>query len=114
MRVGIHTGPAVAGVIGKKKFAYDIWGNTVNLASRMEASGAPGKVNVSENTYQRVKDLFVCEPRGKVSVKHKGEVEMCFVERIKPEYSEKAEGLVPNVAFQQAYEELQGLESGGP
>jgi len=109
MRVGIHTGPAVAGVIGKKKFAYDIWGNTVNLASRMEASGEPGKVNVSEDTYHRVKDLFVCEPRGKVSVKHKGEVEMCFVERIKPEYSEHGEGLVPNAAFEQAYQELQGL-----
>jgi class 3 adenylate cyclase len=112
MRVGIHTGPAGAGVIGKKKFAYDIWGDTVNLASRMEASGEPGKVNVSEDTYHRVKDLFVCEPRGKVSVKHKGEVEMYFVEKIKPEYSEQGEGLSPNAAFQQAYEKLEGLGSG--
>jgi len=113
MRLGIHTGPAVAGVVGKKKFAYDIWGDTVNLASRMEASGEPGKVNVSEDTYHRVKDLFVCEPRGKVSVKHKGEVEMYFVEKIKPEYSENGEGLMPNSAFHQVYEELQGLVSGG-
>ena len=64
---------------------------------------------MSENTFHRVKDFFVCEPRGKVSVKHKGEVEMFFVEKIKPEYSEKAEGLVPNAAFEQAYQELQGL-----
>ena len=106
MRVGIHTGPAVAGVIGKKKFAYDVWGDTVNLASRMESSGEPGKVNVSEGAYQRVKELFVCEPRGKVSVKHQGEIEMCFVLGIKPEYSEKGEGLVPNAAFQKFYQGL--------
>jgi len=110
MRLGIHTGPAVAGVIGKKKFAYDIWGDTVNLASRMESSGEAGKVNVSEDTYQRIKDLFVCEPRGKVSVKHKGEVEMFFVEKIQPEYSERGEGLVPNAAFQKMYEENQSIE----
>ena len=108
MRLGIHTGPAVAGVIGKKKFAYDIWGDTVNLASRMESSGEAGKVNMSEDAYRRVKDLFVCEPRGKVSVKNKGEVEMYFVEKIKPELSERGEGLVANSAFQQVYKELQG------
>jgi len=102
----------VAGVIGKKKFAYDIWGDTVNLASRMESSAEAGKVNVSEDTYQRIKDLFVCEPRGKVSVKHKGEVEMFFVEKIKPELSERGEGLIPNSAFHQVYEELQGLLPG--
>lgn len=112
MRLGIHTGPAVAGVIGKKKFAYDVWGDTVNLASRMESSGEAGKVNVSGDTYQRVKDLFDCQARGHVSVKHKGEVEMYFVERIKPEYSEKGEGLLPNTAFKQAYAELQNPGSG--
>ena len=112
MRLGIHTGPAVAGVIGKKKFAYDIWGDTVNLASRMESSGESGKVNVSNDTYLRVQHLFDCEPRGHVSVKHKGEVEMYFVERIKPELSERGEGLVANSAFHQAYEELQNLIPG--
>ena len=104
MRVGIHTGAAIAGVIGKKKFAYDVWGDTVNLASRMESSGESGKVNISGETYRRVRDLFLCEPRGKVSVKHKGEVDMYFVKGIKPEFSEDPEGQVPNAAFHQAYQ----------
>ena len=112
MRLGIHTGPAVAGVIGKKKFAYDIWGDTVNLASRMETSGEAGKVNVANDTHLRVKHLFDCKPRGHVSVKHKGEVEMFFVEKIKAEYSEQGEGLVPNGAFQKAYETLQNFLPG--
>ena len=112
MRLGIHTGPAVAGVIGKKKFAYDIWGDTVNLASRMESSGEAEKVNVSNDTYLRVKDLFECEPRGHISVKNKGEVEMYFVQGIKAEYSERGEGVVPNAAFKQAYKDLQNSLSG--
>ena len=80
MRLGIHTGPVVAGIVGVKKFAYDIWGDTVNTASRMEHSGAIGKVNISETTYELIKDSFICTPRGKIEAKHKGLIEMYFVE----------------------------------
>ncbi|MBK8340342.1 MAG: adenylate/guanylate cyclase domain-containing protein [Flavobacteriales bacterium] len=83
MRLGLHTGPVIAGIVGVKKFAYDIWGDTVNTASRMESSGAPGRVNISRATYERVKDepdlRFV--PRGEVEAKGKGMLEMWFVER---------------------------------
>ena len=95
MRVGIHTGPVVAGIVGVKKFQYDIWGDTVNTASRMESSGEVGKVNISEATYDLVKDVvhqspvtndrspvFTFTPRGKVQAKGKGEMEMYFVERL--------------------------------
>ena len=81
MRVGIHTGPVVAGIVGVKKFAYDIWGDTVNTASRMESSGEVGQVNISGSTYALVKDEpgFTFSPRGKVVAKGKGELEMYFV-----------------------------------
>jgi len=79
LRIGIHTGPIVAGVVGKKKYAYDIWGDTVNVASRMESNGAPGKVNVSSATYQEIKEHYECVHRGKVSAKNIGEVDMYFV-----------------------------------
>ena len=96
LRLGIHTGEIVAGVVGKVKFAYDIWGDTVNTASRMESSGEPDKVNISESTYNIVKSYFVCTFRGKVAAKGKGEVSMYFVERIAPEYSADAAGNKPN------------------
>ncbi|MBK9017869.1 MAG: tetratricopeptide repeat protein [Saprospiraceae bacterium] len=79
-RIGIHTGPVVAGVVGQKKFAYDIWGDTVNMGARMEQSGEPDRVNISQTTYELVKDKFRCMPRGKVAAKNKGEVDMYFVE----------------------------------
>jgi class 3 adenylate cyclase len=81
MRVGIHTGPVVAGIVGVKKFQYDIWGDTVNIASRMESAGAIGKVNISQDTYELIKDdpQFIFEARGKIEAKGKGEVEMYFV-----------------------------------
>ncbi len=80
LRVGIHTGPIVAGVVGKKKYAYDIWGDTVNIASRMESSGEPGKVNISSSTYNHIKDIYICAYRGKISAKNIGEIDMYFVE----------------------------------
>ncbi|MGK2861495.1 MAG: adenylate/guanylate cyclase domain-containing protein, partial [Chitinophagaceae bacterium] len=81
LRIGIHTGPVVAGVVGIKKFQYDIWGDTVNLAARMEQSGVPGKINISQHTYGLVKDQFTCSHRGKIDAKNKGEIDMYFVER---------------------------------
>ena len=72
VRIGIHTGPAVAGVIGTRKFAYDVWGDTVNTASRMESHGIPGEIQVSEDTYKLLKDKFTFEDRGAVEIKGKG------------------------------------------
>ena len=80
LRVGIHTGPIVAGVVGKKKYAYDIWGNSVNISSRMESNGEPGEVNISASTYELIKDRYSCHYRGKISAKNIGEIDMYFVE----------------------------------
>jgi adenylate cyclase len=80
LRIGIHTGPVVAGVVGKKKYAYDIWGDTVNIASRMESNGEPGKVNISASTYQKIKNYYQCLYRGKISAKNIGEVDMYFID----------------------------------
>ncbi len=80
MRVGIHSGPLVAGVLGTKKFTYDVWGDTVNIASRMESSGITGKVNISEKTFQKIKEYFHCEYRGKKEAKGKGKMKMYLVE----------------------------------
>lgn len=80
VRIGIHSGPVVAGLVGVKKFAYDIWGDTVNTASRMESSGEAGKVNISGSTYELVHDKFTCTYRGKVQAKGKGEIDMYYVE----------------------------------
>lgn len=80
IRIGLHSGPIVAGIVGIKKFAYDIWGDTVNVAARLEAESEPGKINISEATYQLVKDKFQCTHRGALNVKNKGEVMMYFVD----------------------------------
>ncbi len=80
LRIGIHTGPVVAGIVGFRKFTYDIWGDTVNTASRMESSGEVNRVNVSETTYKLVRDHFMCTHRGKVSAKNMGEIDMYFVD----------------------------------
>lgn len=80
LRIGIHTGPVVAGVVGKNKFAYDIWGDAVNTASRMESSGIPGQVNISGSTFDYIRDHFTCTHRGKIQAKNKGEIDMYIVE----------------------------------
>lgn len=80
-RIGINSGPVVGGVIGTYKFQYDIWGDTVNTAARMESHGIPGRVHISAATYDLIKQDFTCEPRGVIEVKGKGEMETWFVER---------------------------------
>ena len=80
MRVGIHTGPVVAGIVGVKKFAYDIWGDAVNTAARMEQNSEAGKINISETTFELIKGKFPCEYRGEIDAKNKGKLKMYFVE----------------------------------
>jgi adenylate cyclase len=80
MRVGIHTGPVVAGIVGIKKYAYDIWGDAVNVAARMEQNSEAGEINISGSTYELVKDKFKCVHRGKIQAKNKGEIDMYYVE----------------------------------
>jgi len=106
IRIGIHTGKAVVGVIGKKRFAYDIWGETVNLAARLEEHSENNAINISETTYQRVKEFFDCENRGVVDTKYTGKLPMYFVNRIKPEFSEDDEGLFPNRLFIREYNNM--------
>ena len=98
IRIGIHTGPVIAGVVGHKKLSYDIWGDTVNTASRMESSGEAGKINISGSTYELIKGFFDAEYRGKMPVKYKGEIEMYFVKGLKTEYYSK-ERNGPNKKF---------------
>ncbi|HLO81243.1 MAG TPA: adenylate/guanylate cyclase domain-containing protein [Chitinophagaceae bacterium] len=81
IRIGLNTGSLVAGVVGKKKYAYDIWGSAVNIASRMESNGSPGVLNISASTYELIKDKFECEYRGKIYAKNVGEIDMYFVKR---------------------------------
>jgi class 3 adenylate cyclase len=106
IRIGIHTGPLVAGVIGKKKFIYDVWGDTVNTASRMESGCEAGRVNISEAMYERIKSFFECEYRGKVHAKNKGWIRMYFVIGIKKELSLNNKGRTPNTIFLDMYQEL--------
>lgn len=83
VRIGLHTGPVMAGVVGRKKFTYDIWGDAVNVAARMESSGEAGRITISESTYHRVKDQFECEHRGSIEAKNKGLLDMYFLDRVK-------------------------------
>lgn len=81
LRIGIHVGSVIAGVVGTLKFAYDIWGDTVNVAARMEQNGAPGKINVSGEVHELIKSDFQCTYRGKIEAKNKGQIDMYFVEK---------------------------------
>ena len=83
IRIGVNTGPVVAGIVGIKKFAYDIWGDTVNIASRLESCSEAGKINISGSTYNFIKDDFICTYRGRIEAKGIGEIEMYFVEDVK-------------------------------
>jgi len=106
IRIGVHTGPLVAGVIGKERFAYDVWGDTVNLASRLESNSEGGRINVSDATRKRIEEFVEITPRGGIPVKHRGVVEMFFVDGLKPEYSMDETGARPNMAFLTRYQEL--------
>lgn len=106
IRIGIHSGSVIAGVVGKKKFLYDIWGDTVNVASRMEVGSDVGKINISGTTYELVKDYFKCTYRGKMPVKHKNDIDMYFVDGFLPQYSIDSNGKKPNKKFKLAIGKL--------
>ena len=109
IRIGIHSGDLVAGVVGREKFSYDVWGDTVNTASRLESSGVAGRINISGATYELVKLFFNCEFRGKIAAKNKGEIEMYFVNGIRSELG--IDSRTPNEKFYEQYERL-GLGQG--
>lgn len=115
LRIGVHTGDLVAGVIGHSKFSYDVWGDTVNTASRLESAGTPGRVNVSAATHALIFEFFECEHRGSVGAKNKGPIDMYFVNRILPECSVDGDGVTPNRRFADRYVRLaRGRRAGGP
>jgi class 3 adenylate cyclase len=103
IRIGIHTGGCIAGVVGFKKYTFDIWGDSVNIASRMEKAGVPGRINVSEGTANAVRDFFACEYRGTQEIKNIGKVGMYFLTRILPELSDDEEGHFPSKRFNELY-----------
>jgi adenylate cyclase len=102
LRIGLHSGPLVAGVIGKSKFAYDVWGDTVNTAARICSSAEPGRVNISAATYHHIKNYFDCTFRGELEAKNIGLMGMYHVDKIKPQFSIGGLGLKPNREFMQA------------
>jgi class 3 adenylate cyclase len=111
IRIGIHSGPCISGVVGFKKYTFDIWGDSVNIAARMQKASDPGKINISEKSYKEVKDWFDCSYRGKQEIKHIGMINMYFLNRLKKRYSEDKEGRYPNARFRRMY--LDHFYSGG-
>lgn len=111
IRIGVNTGGMMSGIVGRKKFIYDIWGDSVNTASRLESSGVKGMVNIGEGTYEIVKDFFNIDNRGMISVKNKGEIQMYLVRGIKKELSLNEAGIEPNEKFCRMYCEIKKSES---
>lgn len=107
LSLGIHTGPVTANVSGKKKITYDIKGDTVNVAHRMQGVGDSGKILISVMTYELIKEFFICEYYGKLPVKYKGDLEMFVVQSIRPEFSKKGKGFVPNELFDTKFKLIQ-------
>lgn len=110
LRLGIHTGEVVAGVVGKNKFAYDIWGDAVNIASRIVEAGEKDKVNISKKTFHLVKDYFQLTERGEVMTKRNIPIKMYFVDRLKPEFSDHANQIIPSIAFWEQLKAKQNLK----
>ena len=106
MRIGIHTGPVIAGVVGEQKFTYDIWGDSVNTAALMEQNSEPGKINISSTTYQHVNEAFEIVERGEITSGKKGKLPMYFIKRLKPEFSKDQLGLKTNEIFEQKFGQL--------
>jgi class 3 adenylate cyclase len=102
LRIGVNSGSVIAGIVGQRRFTYDIWGNAVNITQRLEEACEPGRVNISASTLHHVDRLFHTEPRGTVEVKHIGAVDMYFLNRIRPEFSLDPEGCRPNAQFWRA------------
>jgi adenylate cyclase len=110
LSLGIHTGPVTANVSGKKKITYDIKGDTVNIAHRMQGVGDSGKILISVMTYELIKEFFICEYYGKMPVKYKGDLEMFVVNGIRPEFSMKGRGLMPNLLFDTKFKLIQFMD----
>jgi class 3 adenylate cyclase/CheY-like chemotaxis protein len=106
LRIGIHTGSVVAGVIGSKKFAFDIWGDAVNTAARLETASDAGKINISGETFDKIKDYFNCTYRGKIPAKNKGEIDMYFVDGLKKKYRDENNPIFPNLEFEEILAEF--------
>jgi class 3 adenylate cyclase len=112
IRIGIHSGSLLAGAIGKKKFTYDVWGDTVNTAARMESASCSGQINISQATFELVREFFDCCDRGKIAVKNKNKINMYFVNGIKKNLALDPSGLLPNDDFYARYGELGHRASG--
>ncbi|WP_141734046.1 adenylate/guanylate cyclase domain-containing protein [Oligoflexus tunisiensis] len=110
MRLGMNSGSVMAGIVGAKKYVYDVFGNSVNLASRMESSGEVDEINISESTAERVKDFFRLEPRGEINAKNVGLVKMFFVKGIRAELSVDRNGLQPSAEFFDLYSKTFGTD----
>ena len=109
IRIGIHTGPVTAGIVGRDKFAYDIWGDTVNTAARMESAGSANRINVSHRTHELARAYFEFESRGEIAAKGKGDLSMYYLLRLKPEYSADESGYRAN----EAYFRAMGIQGSG-
>jgi len=112
LRIGVHTGPVISGVVGNRRFTFDIWGDAVNTASFMEAHCLPGRINVSDTVVGHAKALFETEPRGPVEAKHERTHEMFFLNRLNEGFSRDQAGCRPNERFAAEYDRLTGRSLG--